>query len=363
MMERYLVLEDGSVYAGEAFGADRSTLGEVVFTTGMTGYQEAITDQSYANQILVFTNPLIGNYGVNLDDYESLEPQIKGVICHQVARQPSNWRMQDTLPHFLSHRNIPGIQGIDTRELVRKLRHHGTLRGAIVDSVANLEDIVKKLQTAAPTANIISQVSTKSPYPNPGTKRNIVVIDFGIKHSILRELAERECNVIVLPYTATAEEILNLKPDGILLSNGPGDPEEMQAAAKMVAEVEKHLPLFGICMGHQVFALANGAKTYKMKFGHRGFNHPVRNIATGEIDFTSQNHGYAVDPASVDAEKLLITHVEVNDGTVEGLRHKQYPAFSVQFHPDAAPGPHDADSLFDDFISMVDQQRSERTNA
>ena len=236
MMERYLVLEDGSVYAGEAFGADRSTLGEVVFTTGMTGYQEAITDQSYANQILVFTNPLIGNYGVNLDDYESLEPQIKGVICHQVARRPSNWRMQDTLPHFLSHRSIPAIQGIDTRELVRKLRHHGTLRGAIVDSVANLEDIVKKLQTAAPTANIISQVSTKSPYPNPGTKRNIVVIDFGIKHSILRELAERECNVIVLPYTATAEEILNLKPDGILLSNGPGDPEEMQAAAKMVAE-------------------------------------------------------------------------------------------------------------------------------
>ena len=271
--------------------------------------------------------------------------------------------MQDTLPHFLSHRSIPGIQGIDTRELVRKLRHHGTLRGAIVDSVANLEDIVKKLQTAAPTANIISQVSTKSPYPNPGTKRNIVVIDFGIKHSILRELAERECNVIVLPYTATAEEILNLKPDGILLSNGPGDPEEMTAAAKMVAEVEKHLPLFGICMGHQIFALANGAKTYKMKFGHRGFNHPVRNIATGEIDFTSQNHGYAVDPASVDAEKLLVTHVEVNDGTVEGLRHKQYPAFSVQFHPDAAPGPHDADSLFDDFISMVDQQRGERTNA
>lgn len=363
MMERYLVLEDGSVYAGEAFGADRSTRGEVVFTTGMTGYQEAITDQSYANQILVFTNPLIGNYGVNLDDYESLEPKIKGVICHQVARHPSNWRMQDTLPNFLDQRGIPGIQGIDTRELVRKLRQHGTLRGAIVDNIDELAELLKKIKASHPTANIISQVSTKSPYPNPGTKRNIVVIDFGIKHSILRELAERECNVIVLPYTATAQQVLNLKADGILLSNGPGDPEEMEGAAAMVAEVEKHLPLFGICMGHQVFALANGAKTYKMKFGHRGFNHPVRNIATGEIDFTSQNHGYAVDPQSIDSTKLLVTHEEVNDGTIEGLRHKQYPAFSVQFHPDAAPGPHDAGSLFDDFISMVDQQRSERTNA
>ncbi|MDO4903679.1 MAG: glutamine-hydrolyzing carbamoyl-phosphate synthase small subunit [Limosilactobacillus sp.] len=362
-MERYLVLEDGSVYEGEAFGADRSTLGEVVFTTGMTGYQEAITDQSYANQILVFTNPLIGNYGVNLDDYETLEPQIKGVICHQVARRPSNWRMQETLPDFMERLDIPGIQGLDTRELVRKLREHGTLRGAVVDNVDDLDALLEKIKASHPTAGIISKVSTKSPYPNPGSKRNIVVIDFGLKHSILRELAIRDCNVIVLPYTATAQQVLNLKPDGMLLSNGPGDPDEMEDAAKMVAEVEQHLPVFGICMGHQVFAKANGATTYKMKFGHRGFNHPVRNIATGEIDFTSQNHGYAVDPASVDTDKLLITHEEVNDGTVEGLRHKHFPAFSVQFHPDAAPGPHDADDLFDDFISMVDQQRSERTNA
>lgn len=359
-MKRYLVLEDGSVFSGDAFGADTDTIGEVVFNTGMTGYQESITDQSYADQILVFTNPLIGNYGVNLDDYETLEPQIKGVICYQLARRPSSWRMQDTLPHFLKQNGIPGIQGIDTRELVRQLREHGTLRGTITDSVDNLDEIVEHLRTVQPTKGVIQRVSTKSAYPNPGTKRNIVVVDFGIKHSILRELAKRECNVIVLPCTTTAQQILNLHPDGVLLSNGPGDPKEMTDAVKMVAEVEKHLPLFGICMGHQIFALANGAKTYKMKFGHRGFNHPVKDIATGKIGFTSQNHGYAVDADSIDKDQLMITHVEANDGTVEGLRHKQYPAFSVQFHPDAAPGPHDYVTLFDDFISMVDQEKEER---
>lgn len=362
-MIRYLVLEDGSVYAGESFGSDAETTGEVVFTTGMTGYQEAITDQSYADQILVFTNPLIGNYGITLADYESLEPKIKGVICHQVARHPDNWRMQTTLPDFLKNLNIPGLQGIDTRELVKKLRIHGTLRGQITDHKEDAAEIAQNLKEENVTAGIISRVSTKSPYPVPGAKRNIVVIDFGIKHSILRELAQRDCNCIVLPYSATAEQVLSLHPDGVLLSNGPGDPEEMIGATKMVQEVEKHVPLFGICMGHQVFALANGAKTYKMKFGHRGFNHPVKEIVTGNIGFTSQNHGYAVAADSVDKDNLMITHVEVNDGTVEGLRHKKYPAFSVQFHPDATPGPHDYDSLFDDFMSMIDQRKESKPNA
>ena len=259
--------------------------------------------------------------------------------------------------------NIPGIQGIDTRELVKKLRVHGTLRGKIADSKENAEKIAAELKIKNVTQGVISRVSTKSPYPVPGSKRNIVVIDFGIKHSILRELAERDCNCIVLPYTATAQEVLNLHPDGVLLSNGPGDPEEMVEATKMVREVEKHVPLMGICMGHQVFALANGAKTYKMKFGHRGFNHPVREIATGNIGFTSQNHGYAVSADSIDKDNLMITHVEVNDGTVEGLRHKKYPAFSVQFHPDATPGPHDEVSLFDDFMSMIDQRKEEERHA
>lgn len=328
---RYLILEDGSVYAGEGFGADCESSGEVVFTTGMTGYQEAITDQSYADQILVFTNPLIGNYGITLADYESLEPRIKGVICHQVTRHPDNWRMQTSLPKFLQHLNIPGIQGIDTRELVKKLRVHGTLRGKIANSKQNAEKIVAELKTKNVTQGVISRVSTKTPYPVPGSKRNIVVIDFGIKHSILRELAQRDCNCIVLPYTATAKEVLNLHPDGVLLSNGPGDPAEMVEATKMVREVEKQVPLMGICMGHQVFALANGAKTYKMKFGHRGFNHPVREIATGNIGFTSQNHGYAVAADSIDKDNLMITHVEVNDGTVEGLRHKSIQPFQSSF--------------------------------
>lgn len=364
-MKKYLILEDGSCYEGESFGAAGNTSGEVVFTTGMTGYQEAITDQSYADQILVFTNPLIGNYGITLADYESLEPRIKGVICHQVARHPDNWRMQMTLPEFLKQLDIPGIQGIDTRKLVKKLRIHGTLRGQIANSKEDAEKIAQELKGKNVTAGVISRVSTRSPYPVPGSKRNIVVIDFGIKHSILRELAARDCNCIVLPYTATAEQVLALHPDGVLLSNGPGDPEEMAkiGATAMVREVEKKLPLMGICMGHQVFALANGAKTYKMKFGHRGFNHPVREIATGNIGFTSQNHGYAVDAASVDKDNLLITDVEVNDGTVEGLRHKKYPAFSVQFHPDATPGPHDEVSLFDDFMSMIDQRKEAKQDA
>ncbi|GFZ26735.1 glutamine-hydrolyzing carbamoyl-phosphate synthase small subunit [Lactobacillus corticis] len=357
---RYLILEDGSIYAGEGFGSDRETTGEVVFTTGMTGYQEAITDQSYADQILVFTNPLIGNYGVTLADLESLEPGIKGVICHEVARRPDNWRMQQTLPDFLKRIDVPGLSGIDTRELVKKLREHGTLRGAITDSKQAAEQIASDLSRTNITAGIVKRVSTKNSYPVPGSKRNIVVVDFGIKHSILRELAERDCNAIVLPYTATAEEILGLDPDGVLLSNGPGDPMELTEAAKMVREVEKHVPVFGICMGHQVFALANGAKTYKMKFGHRGFNHPVREIATGNIGFTSQNHGYAVDPDSVPKDELMVTHVEVNDGTVEGLRHRRYPAFSVQFHPDATPGPHDEVSLFDDFMHMIDERKDQR---
>lgn len=359
---RYLVLEDGSVYAGEGFGADRETVGEVVFTTGMSGYQEAITDQSYADQILVFTNPLIGNYGVTLADYESLQPQIKGVICHQVARRADNWRMQDTLPEFLKKMDIPGIQGLDTRELVKKLRVHGTLKGKITNS-KNVEQIVAELAAKNITQGVISRVSTKTPYPVPGAKRNIVVIDFGLKNSILRELAQRDCNCIVLPYTATAKEVLALQPDGVLLSNGPGDPMEMQEAIKMVQEVEKHVPLFGICMGHQVFALANGAQTYKMKFGHRGFNHPVKEIATGHIGFTSQNHGYAVQADSIDKDNLMITHLEINDGTVEGLRHKKYPAFSVQFHPDATPGPHDEEALFDDFMSMIDQRKETMRHA
>ena len=360
---RYLILEDGSVYAGEGFGGNQATKGEVVFTTGMTGYQEAITDQSYADQILVFTNPLIGNYGITLADYESLEPGIKGVICHEVARHPDNWRMQTTLPDFLKGLDVPGIQGIDTRKLVKKLRAHGTMKGQICDSKEKAAEIAEQLKASQLSKGVVKRVATTKSYPVPGSKRNIVVVDFGLKNSILRELSQRDCNCIVLPYTTSAEKILSLHPDGVLLSNGPGDPLEMKGAVKMVQEVEKQIPLMGICMGHQVFALANGAKTYKMKFGHRGFNHPVREIATGNIGFTSQNHGYAVSRDSIDSDNLMITHVEVNDGTVEGLRHKKYPAFSVQFHPDSTPGPHDEEGIFDYFMQMIDQRKDVENHA
>ncbi|MCP0886199.1 carbamoyl phosphate synthase small subunit [Ligilactobacillus sp. WILCCON 0076] len=362
-MQRYLILDDGSVFKGTGFGAKNSTTGEVVFTTGMTGYQEAVTDQSYANQILVFTNPLIGNYGVTLDDYESLQPNCKGVICREVARVSTSWRQQETFPAFLEHMDIPGISGIDTRALVKKLRVHGTMKGSIIDATDELEHAFDQLHATVMSDQLVAQVSTTKPYPNPGNKRNIVLIDYGAKHSILRELAARDCNTIVLPYTATAEDIFKLKPDGVLLSNGPGNPEVMQDAVNMVSEVEKKIPVFGICLGHQILAQANGAKTFKMKFGHRGFNHPVREIATGRITFTSQNHGYAVDPESIDPNELIVTHREINDGTIEGIRHRYYPAFSVQFHPDAAPGPSDAVDLFDDFMHMIDIRKEEEHNA
>lgn len=362
-MERYLILDDGTVFKGQGFGAKIATTGEVVFTTGMSGYQEAITDQSYADQILVFTNPLLGNYGVNLDDYESLQPNCKGVVCREVARVATNWRMQDSLPHFMEKMGIPGISGIDTRALTKKLRSRGTMKGAIIDATDDLEHAFAQLHATVLSDQLVAKVSTTKPYPNPGTKKNIVLIDFGVKHSILRELAARDCNTIVLPYTATAQDILKLHPDGVLLSNGPGDPEMMTEAVAMVAEIQEHLPVFGICLGHQILARANGAKTFKMKFGHRGFNHPVRENATGRIMFTSQNHGYAVDPASIDPEKLIVTHTEINDNVVEGIKHRHYPAFSVQFHPDAAPGPMDAVDLFDDFLQMIDMRKEDKTNA
>lgn len=356
-MKRYLILEDGSVYEGTAFGAFRENEGEVVFTTGMTGYQEAITDQSYANQILVFTNPLIGNYGVCLDDFESMRPHCRGVVCHEIARHPSNWRMTETLPQFLTDQDIPGLTGIDTRRLVRTLRTHGTLRGMLSNTIGDKPAILRHLRTIAPTRGVIPEVSTPTPYPNPGNGRTIVLIDFGAKNSILRELSRRDCNVIVEPYDVSLRRLESINPDGILLSNGPGNPEEMTDAIHTVAQLEKHWPLFGICMGHQVFALANDASTYKMRFGHRGFNHPVRDRTTGRIGFTSQNHGYAVDRDSLKGTDLEITHEEINDGTVEGLRHTRYPAFSVQFHPDAAPGPHDEAGIFDEFLTEIDRAR------
>lgn len=353
MEKRLLILEDGTVFEGEAFGADMDVTGEIVFNTGMTGYQEFITDQSYNGQILTFTYPLIGNYGINRDDYELITPTCKGVVVYEWARRASNWRNQMTLDEFLKFKKIPGIAGIDTRALTKIIRQHGTMKATIAnvgDQMVHLQDQLKA--TVLPTDNI-KQVSTKTPYPAPGSGPSIVLVDFGLKHSILRELAARNCNVTVVPYDTSAADILHLHPDGVMLSNGPGNPDDVPQVLEIIRGIQGEIPLFGICMGHQLFCKANGAQTYKMKFGHRGFNHAVREIATGRIDFTSQNHGYAVSRENFPSE-LLITHEEINDKSIEGVRHRFFPAFSVQFHPDAAAGPHDASYLFDEFMEMID---------
>ncbi|HGC8137693.1 TPA: carbamoyl phosphate synthase small subunit [Streptococcus agalactiae] len=336
-MKRLLLLEDGSVFEGEAFGADVETSGEIVFSTGMTGYQESITDQSYNGQIITFTYPLIGNYGINRDDYESIRPTCKGVVVYEWAEYPSNWRQQMTLDEFLKLKGIPGISGIDTRALTKIIRKHGTMKACLINEGNSIHEALENLQKSVLLNNQIEQVSTKLAYASPGVGKNIVLVDFGLKHSILRELSQRQCHITVVPHTTTAQEILNLNPDGVLLSNGPGNPEQLPNALQMIQEIQSKIPIFGICMGHQLFAKANGAKTYKMTFGHRGFNHAVRHLQTGRVDFTSQNHGYAVSREDF-PEDLFITHEEINDKTVEGVRHKYYPAFSVQFHPDAAPG-------------------------
>lgn len=357
MVKRLLVLENGVIFEGQAFGADTFVTGEIVFNTGMTGYQESITDQSYNGQILTFTYPLVGNYGINRDDYESISPTCKGVVVYEHARRANNWRNQMSLDEFLKAKNIPGISGIDTRALTKIIRQYGTMRATIANAEDSIEHLQDQLQaTVLPTDNI-KQVSTQKAYPAPGTGRSVVLVDFGLKHSILRELAKRDCNVTVVPHTTTAEEILHLNPDGVMLSNGPGNPEDVPEALEMIRGVQGKIPVFGICMGHQLFAMANGAKTHKMKFGHRGFNHAVREIATGRVDFTSQNHGYAVSREDL-PESLIITHEEINDCSVEGVRHRSYPAFSVQFHPDAAPGPHDADYLFDEFMELMDAHKA-----
>lgn len=361
MSKRLLILEDGTIFEGQAFGADVDVTGEIVFNTGMTGYQESITDQSYNGQILTFTYPLVGNYGVNRDDYESISPTCKGVVVSEAARRANNWRNQMTLDEFLKAKRIAGISGIDTRALTKIIRQHGTMRATLANQGDSVDHLADQLRATVLPTNNVEQVSTKTAYPAPGIGKNIVLVDFGLKHSILRELSKRNCNITVVPYNTTAEEILTLNPDGVMLSNGPGNPDDVPEALDMIRGVQGRIPIFGICMGHQLFAKANGAETFKMKFGHRGFNHAVREIATGRIDFTSQNHGFAVSRENM-PEDLMITHEEINDKSVEGIRHRRFPAFSVQFHPDAAPGPHDASYLFDEFLEMIDAFKLEHSD-
>ncbi|WP_059104682.1 glutamine-hydrolyzing carbamoyl-phosphate synthase small subunit [Shouchella shacheensis] len=354
-MNKQLVLEDGTVLKGEGFGADVPMSGEVVFNTGMTGYQEILSDPSYCGQIVMLTYPLIGNYGINRDDFESLLPAIAGLIVREVEFEPSHWREQESLHELLLAKNIPGIAGVDTRMLTRKIRAHGTLRGRICEAPLDSEAIAAELRAGAPLTDQVSRVSVKAPYHVPGKGKRVALVDCGMKHGILQSLIERECDVVVVPYNTSAEEIFRLGVDGVLVSNGPGNPVDVPETVETVRALIGEVPLFGICLGHQLLALASGATTSKLKFGHRGSNHPVRELDTGRIDITAQNHGYTVDRDSLKSTQLELTHEAVNDGTVEGLRHKEEQAFSVQYHPEASPGPHDASRLFDLFIEMMDE--------
>jgi carbamoyl-phosphate synthase small subunit len=358
-MKRQLILEDGTVFIGKGFGSLKESRGEVVFNTGMTGYQEILSDPSYCGQMVTLTYPLIGNYGINRDDFESINPAINGLIVKEVAEFPSNWRNSETLDFYLASKDIPGLAGIDTRKLTRIIRRFGTLKGAICGMEVNVEEVITQLKEYKIPRDQVSRVSTQDPYPSPGRGHRVVLVDFGMKHGILRELNVKNCDVIVVPYNTTAEEILRLNPDGIMLSNGPGDPKDVPEAIEMIKGILGKVPLFGICLGHQLLALACGADTDTLKFGHRGSNHPVKNLLDGSVDITAQNHGFTVTHESIVHTDLEITHVALNDGTIEGLRHKQFPAFTVQYHPEASPGPEDANSLFTDFIALIEKHKKE----
>lgn len=352
-MQRQLILEDGTVFIGEGFGSEREMTGEVVFNTGMTGYQEILSDPSYCAQIVTLTYPMIGNYGINRDDFESIEPAVHGLIVKEVCEVPSNFRSELSVDEFLKQKDIPGLAGIDTRKLTRKIRQYGTLRGRVCGMDVNVQEVVASLKSYSLPTDSVEKVSTTNAYPSPGRGQKVVLVDYGMKHGILRELTARQCDVIVVPYNVTAEEILRLNPDGIMLSNGPGDPKDVPEAIDMINGILGKVPLFGICLGHQLFSLACGADTEKMKFGHRGSNHPVKDLRTNKVALTSQNHGYTVREASLENTDLEITHIALNDGTVEGVKHTQYPAFTVQYHPEASPGPEDANGLFNEFMELM----------
>jgi carbamoyl-phosphate synthase small subunit len=350
-----LLLEDGTLFTGKAFGSETESTGEVVFNTGITGYQEVLSDPSYCGQIVTMTYPLIGNYGIARDDFESVRPFIHGFVVRQHEEIPSNWRAEYTLDYLLKEYDIPGISEIDTRMLTRIIRHHGTMKGILSTSNASIEELRERMGSAALLVDQVHRVSTKNVFSSPGFKERIVLVDFGSKSGIMRDLVKRGCDVIVVPYDTTAEQIRRLKPDGILLSNGPGNPKDVPEAVKMINELLGEYPIFGICLGHQLFALACGADSDKMKFGHRGGNHPVKDLKTNRCYITSQNHGYTVLDDSIAKTRLEVTHINNNDKTIEGLKHKDVPAFSVQYHPEASPGPMDSSYLFDDFIEMIHQ--------
>lgn len=356
MQKRNLILEDGTVFEGYGFGSEEVSKGEIVFNTGMTGYQEVITDPSYYGQIVTMTYPVIGSYGINRDDYETVTTFIHGLIVKEYSEHPSNFRNEETLDSFLKANNIPGVAGIDTRKLTRIIRKHGTMKAAIISAEEDAEKALEELRNTELPTDQVKQTSTNNPYVVPGRGHRVVLVDFGVKHGILRELTKRDCQITVVPYNYSAEEILRLRPDGIMLTNGPGNPKDVPEAVEMIKEVLGQVPIFGICLGHQLLSLACGADTEKMKFGHRGSNHPVKDLKTDRTYLTSQNHSYAVNPATLENTGLELTQIAINDETVEGVKHTIHEAFSVQYHPEASPGPEDTNYVFDEFLKMMDKK-------
>ena len=371
-----LALEDGTVFEGRSFGAPVERAGEVVFNTGITGYQEIFTDPSYAGQIVVLTYPQIGNYGANSGDNESKAPYIEGLVVRDFSPLSSNWRADETAENFLTNSGVPVLSDVDTRSLVRHLRSRGVMRGVLsAGHDADPKRLVERAKNSPSMAglDLATRVSTATKYDwtesvircspsdlekaDAPIRHHVVAYDYGIKRNILRKLVHAGCRVTVVPAGTSAEDVLALQPNGVFLSNGPGDPEPLTNQITQVRKLVGKVPIFGICLGQQVLGLALGGKTYKLKFGHRGSNHPVLNKVTGRVEITSHNHGFAVDPDSLNQNDLELTHINLNDDTLEGFRHRNYPVFCVQYHPEAAPGPHDSHYLFGDFVKLMDQNQ------
>jgi len=373
-MQAMLALEDGRIFRGEGYGAQGECRGEVVFNTSLTGYQEIFTDPSYAGQIVVLTNPQIGNYGTNAADNEAARPFIEGLVTREFSPISSNWRSQQVADEYLERFQVPVISEIDTRALVRHLRNNGVMRGVISTIETNPDALVQKARSIRKMdgTDLASVVTTKDRYefehdgpdplpqpegapPLPAADLHVVAYDFGIKKNILRMLRQEGCRVTVVPAQTSAEDVLALKPNGIFLSNGPGDPEPVTYAQENIRKLAGRTPIFGICLGHQLIGLALGGKTYKLKFGHHGGNHPVKCMENGKVEITAHNHNFAVDPESINTSEVDLTHIDLNDNTLEGLRHRTMPLFSVQYHPEASPGPHDSHYLFRDFRRMMEE--------
>ena len=377
-MKALIALEDGTIYQGRSFTGPCETMGEVVFNTSMSGYQEILTDPSYCGQMVTMTYPLIGNYGINDDDVESHRIQVKALLIKEYQQVPSNWRSQKTLSDYLKGNGIPGLEGLDTRALTRHIRLQGAMKAAISTEDLNPESLKKKAAKGPDMVgrDLVREVTCKGPmmwqngkavelkqgldafqWPDDGKTWRVVAMDFGVKYNILRSLENRKCTVLLVPADTKSDTINRLEPHGLFLSNGPGDPAAVTYAVHTIQEQIGKRPIFGICLGHQLIGLALGGKTFKLKFGHRGGNQPVKDLSTGKVEITSQNHGFCVDMESIKNPDIELSHINLNDNTLEGLVHKRLPLFSVQYHPEASPGPHDADYLFDRFIEMMKKNR------